>query len=127
MTGIQYFEPRPPKVAALQLDPEWSVAERIEKLRMFPGVDEVAVKARGGTRIDDDVLVLVQPYEGCGDLITLTEESSGWLVAIITETTDESRVEVKRVGDNTLTRVYQPRSRLAARAKASPPWHRAGP
>lgn len=120
MSGIEWFEPRPPKVAALQLQPSWSLSESMEQLRQVPGVLKVAAERFG----DDEIVYTVEPHKDCGKPIRFGVRSGGWLVAVVTSTTDadgyfDSRVDVKRISDHTFQRVYQPVVDCAALAKAA--------
>lgn len=117
--SIQYFEPRPPKVAALQLDPEWSVGERIEKLRDFPGVKRVTVSASGS-----DTTRYTLTLSGGAEPLDFYQDTAWWLVAVLSQTVDDCgwicrTVDVKLVSAETLHSVYRPIDYIPAQSADS--------
>lgn len=105
---IQYFTPRPPKVAALQLHPSWTVEEWMRNLQAVPGVRSVTARIT----YDEITVYTVIPRKGCGEPIEIHDKHAGgwWIVAAITETIGSNRADiaVMRMLTDELQRLYQP-------------------
>lgn len=83
---IQWFEPRPPKIAATQLQQTDDPGTVVEQLRKMPGVARVNVEYH---YYDDPFIVVVNPNTEAALKIYEHHLNGCWLVATPSEPDDE--------------------------------------
>lgn len=107
--SIQYFEPRPPEVWAMQINSADNMVDRMKAVREFPGVSKVTVESSG----NDELVFTIHPHEKCGKPIAIQGgwADGEWLVAVITQTGEWSyprSIDVKLMNTATLNALYRP-------------------
>lgn len=103
---MEWFEPRPPKIAAMQIQFTQSAGDLVEKLREMP-IRKVTVEYSAN---DDPYAVLVKAH-AASDPLRIWQGSHGrWLVATPTENPDTggTRWTLDLLDEDTFHAKYQP-------------------